>query len=59
MEFFWGGFFIFIFWCGEGGDLEVGGRRRRRRDGYESCDRAEFGEAAVERSLAIWYAQGY
>ncbi len=53
VEFFWGDFV-----CGEGGDLEVGGRRRRR-DGYGSCDCAEIGEAAVGRSLAIWYAQGY
>ncbi len=57
LEFFWGDFVIF-FVCGERGDLEVGGRRRRR-DGYESCDRAEVGEAAMGRSLAIWYAQGY
>ncbi len=62
VEFFWGDFvfffFFFFFVCGEGGDLEVGGRRRRR-DGYGSCDCAEIGEAAVGRSLAIWYAQGY
>jgi hypothetical protein len=63
VEFFWGDFVFFFVCvcgevCGEGGDLEVGGRRRRR-DGYGSCDCAEIGEAAVGRSLAIWYAQGY
>ncbi len=55
---FLGRFCHFFFLCREGGGLEVGGRRRRR-DGYESCDRAEVGEAAVGRSLSIWYAQGY